>query len=181
VTEIKRLTPKLCGDFLRFFDNDAFSDNPDWAECYCCFFYFRDGEFERRTGEENRSYAEQAIKKGAMNGWLAYSVGEPVGWINVDDKRAYGRLEQTEGAERIMSIVCFTVSPMHRRKGIATALLETAVDGAKQQGFDFIEAYPVKGAETDALNYHGPLELYKRMGFEIVSEDESGWVIRKRL
>lgn len=178
--DIKRLTPELADDFLKFFDNDAFSDNPDWAECYCCFFYFKDGEFEERTGKDNRSYAQQAIKDGAMNGWLAYTGGEPVGWINADDKKSHVRLEQT-GEQKVLSIVCFTISPKYRRKGIATELLGAAIDGAIKDGFDYIEAYPAKDAKTDAHNYHGPLELYKKMGFEIAEDKQDNWIVRKYL
>ena len=92
--QIKRLTPKLAQDFLDFFDNVAFSDNPDWAECYCCFYYFGDEELRERTGAMNRSYAEKAIGRGQMSGFLAYIDGEPVGWVNANDKGAFARLEQ---------------------------------------------------------------------------------------
>ena len=179
--DVKKLTPELSGDFLRFFDNDAFSDNPDWAECYCCFFYFDDGEWSRRTAEMNRSHAKKAIKHGDMHGYLAYIEDEPVGWINADDKNAYARLEKDGGQEKVLSIVCFTVTPWHRRKGIAAKLLQAALDGAKKDGYDFAEAYPAKGAETDAHHYHGPLELYTKNGFEVISEEEDKWVVRKKL
>ncbi len=36
--DIRELTPALAGDYLAFFDGDAFADNPDWASCYCRFF-----------------------------------------------------------------------------------------------------------------------------------------------
>ena len=171
----------MAQDFLGFFDNDAFSDNPDWAECYCCFFYFCNDEWRKRTAEMNRSYAKKAIKYGNMNGYLAFADGKTVGWINADRKEAYARLEQTGGDEKILSIVCFTVTPWHRRKGIASKLLLAAIDGAKQDGYDIIEAYPVKAAKTDAHHYHGPLELYTKNGFEVVSEDDDKWVVRKKL
>ena len=33
--EIKKLTADLLDDWLYFFDNTAFSDNDNWAGCYC--------------------------------------------------------------------------------------------------------------------------------------------------
>jgi uncharacterized protein YndB with AHSA1/START domain len=35
---IRPLTPDRIDDFLRFFDHDAFADNPYWAHCYCTHF-----------------------------------------------------------------------------------------------------------------------------------------------
>ena len=34
---IKRLSPNLLDDFLYFFDDIAFRDNPEWSHCYCRF------------------------------------------------------------------------------------------------------------------------------------------------
>lgn len=35
---IRELTPDSLGDYPRYFDHDAFADNPAWASCYCNFF-----------------------------------------------------------------------------------------------------------------------------------------------
>ena len=39
---VKELTPSLRDDFLLFFDNVAFADNPDWGDCYCYTYQFSD-------------------------------------------------------------------------------------------------------------------------------------------
>jgi len=179
--EVRALCPERTEDFLSFFDNAAFTDNPDWSGCYCSFFYFCDEEFENRTGADNREFAKQAIKEADMNGYLAYADNKPVGWINADSKKSYKRLPKTQADEKVYSVVCFTIAPGYRRQGIAGMLLSAAIEGAQKKGYTCVEAYPVKDAKTDAHNYHGPLELYKRTGFEIVSETEDAWVIRKSL
>ncbi len=179
--DIKKLTPSLAQDFLGFFDDDAFSDNPDWSGCYCSFFYFGDDEWNERTGSMNRDFSEQAIISGSINGYLAYVDGKPAGWINADRKEAYARLEQNGGDKKVLSIVCFTVSPGHRRKGIAGKLLQAALEGAKREGYEAVEAYPAKEAATDAHNYHGPLELYTKNGFEVAEEKKDNYIVRKRL
>ncbi len=182
--EIKPLAPGLAEDFLRFFDFAAFSDNPDWAGCYCCFYHFGEKEWEARSGEENRAFAKEAIKSGKMRGYLAYLGTEPVGWINANDRGAYKRLEQMEDLEdggRILSVVCFTVAPECRRHGVATKLLAAAVDGAGKDGCDYVEAYPIKNAFTESLCYHGPIEMFKKEDFKTVKETESYRVVRKAL
>ena len=34
---VQPLTLARREDYMRFFDNDAFTDNPHWASCYCHF------------------------------------------------------------------------------------------------------------------------------------------------
>jgi len=48
---IQPLTPDLLGDWLAFFDQDAFADNPDWSGCYCQWFHVdhEQGDWESRT------------------------------------------------------------------------------------------------------------------------------------
>lgn len=180
----KPLSPGLLGDFLEFFDNDAFSDNPDWAGCYCCFYHCTDSMgWEKRTGAENRAAAQSMIKSGAMQGYLAYIGGRPAGWVNAGARENFARLSENpklpEGAN-VCSIVCFTISPSFRRVGIAKALLSAVLEGAKGK-FHFVEAYPLKGEQTQAMHYHGPLSMYEDAGFEIVKEFEKYFVVRKAL
>jgi hypothetical protein len=35
---INPLTAELLDDFVCFFDQVAFTDNPDWASCYCYYY-----------------------------------------------------------------------------------------------------------------------------------------------
>jgi hypothetical protein len=52
---VKELTPSLRDDFLFFFDNVAFADNPDWSDCYCYPFQFADrGRVENRRAASNQ-------------------------------------------------------------------------------------------------------------------------------
>jgi hypothetical protein len=44
-----------------------------------------------------------------------------------------------------------------------------------------VEAYPRKGAQSAAANYHGPLGMYRKAGFEPYREYEGYWIVRKQL
>ena len=72
--DICPLTPERRDDWLRFFDRDAFMDNPMWADCYCMFYRFSgtNEEWEHRTAKENREDQSQAIRGGEVSGLLAY-------------------------------------------------------------------------------------------------------------
>lgn len=178
--ETKPLAPELADDFLKFFDETAFSDNPDWAGCYCCFFYICSPGWEQRTPAQNREYAKQSISEGRMNGYLAYIDGDVAGWVNAGPRAAYARLGKGKEADNVCSVVCFTIAPAFRGKGIATRLLDAVLDGAKGK-FDYIEAYPLKGEQSTAMHYHGPLDMYLKSGFEIAEESEESWVVRLSL
>jgi GNAT superfamily N-acetyltransferase len=173
------LTAALADEYLKFFDGPAFSDNPDWAGCYCCFYHICSPEWEQRTGEQNREFAREAIANGSLNGYLAFIGNEPVGWVNAGKRESYARLaaEPLPEGDNICSVVCFTISPFHRRQGVAAKLLQAVIDGAKGK-YDYIEAYPLKGKQTAAFHYHGPLAMYEAAGFEAVSETKKYYVVR---
>jgi hypothetical protein len=85
--EIRPLTPELADDFLRFFDRDAFMDNPDWSGCYCLFYQFNGDNWDTATPEQNRATKEDLIRRGEAHGYLAYLDGTPVGWCHAAPAR----------------------------------------------------------------------------------------------
>lgn len=185
--DIRPLSEELLEDFLEFFDRDAFSDNPEWEGCYCCFYHIgNDAEWMESTAESNRNTSIDLIKRGEMRGYLAYCDGRPIGWCNVNDKLSFPRLMRNgeisgDDDKNTASVVCFVVSCAYRRKGIASLLLDRLCREYSQKGYEYLEAYPVKGEQTSARHYHGPFEMYERAGFEIFRELEKAYVVRKSL
>ena len=187
-----KLTAELLDDWLSYFDKDAFSSNEQWCGCYCMCYHWN-GElqkkrawgYDKNCAEFNRRQAIDFIKNGRMQGYLAYVQGNVVGWCNSNDKRAYDNVnfnfpkEIPDNGEKIKSIVCFSVSPEYRRCGVATALLEYVCKDAKVDGFEFVESYPFVHDENHA--YHGPLTMYKKVGFQLFREIEGCIVCRKIL
>lgn len=187
--KIKPLGPELIDDFLYFFDHIAFIDNPDWAVCYCHFYHFNGSnkEWTKRTGDENRNASINLIQSGKMNGYFAYLDNKPVGWCNANLKANFQKLSLLEELKttfdgKAASIVCFLISHLHRRKGIARKLLQYACTDLKDKGYDCIEAYPRKGEKlSEAHQYHGPLSLYRSEGFNIHKELKDFYIVRKNL
>ena len=185
--EIKKLNKDLTDDYLHFFDNIAFCDNPDWMGCYCCFFYYSDDKlWDSRSGRENRDTCIKLIGAGRLNGFLAYDGGEPIGWCNADAKSNYPRITDNpeiprDRLEKTGAIVCFTVDYRQRGKGVASALLKAACDDFSGKGYEQIEAYPHKHPQSEAQNYYGPLSLYEKNGFAPVREWGDHYIVRKVL
>lgn len=183
--KIKSLTPDILEDFLYFFENVGFSDNPDWATCYCHFYHFagKNKKFFKRTAEENRNTSKELILTGKMNGLIAYLDEKPVGWCNVNSKDNYAKIPYEEKSKaKIASLICFVVAPSHRKQGIARKLLRFACSSSQNNGYDLIEVYPQKGEElSDAHSYRGPISLYLSERFSIYKEFKDYYVMRKEL
>ncbi|HWT75001.1 MAG TPA: GNAT family N-acetyltransferase [Mobilitalea sp.] len=195
--EIKKLTPELTNDYIDYFENVAFTDNHEWAGCFCTFYHWTDElEAERKVHAESdgtcfmKGQAVKFIQNGTLQGYLAYENGSVVGWCNVNDKANFsGRSkekrpelwEDANTTDKVKAIVCYTIAPDMRRKGIATQLLKRICEDAVTEGYDYIEAYPGKDTNNIHRNYHGPMPLYEKFGFTLHKELEGEAVVRKYL
>jgi ribosomal protein S18 acetylase RimI-like enzyme len=183
--KIKKLSKELKDDYLHFFDDIAFCDNPAWSECYCTHFYYADGDnLDNITRKETRACVTDRMNNGKHNGFIAYLDNKPVGWVNADSKENYSRIIKNEEIDydkekKVGSIVCFVVDHNHRGKGIAKALLVEACRYLKENGYDCVESYPLKSPENDAENYHGPLKMYFDKGFVVTKELNNLSVVTK--
>lgn len=190
---IVRLSPEYLPDYLYFFEHVAHTDYPEWDRCYCLDYCAADNREEAATrfqdADVRREYAIRYVNEGVMQGYLAYTDGQVVGWCNANDRRpcmaCAGYQEMFHNREddglRVKSIFCFTVAPAMRGRHIATALLERVIADARKEGFDAVEGYPVQ-ADTDIYyNYHGHRELYRKLGFEEIGEGEGHLIMRKPL
>jgi len=162
---VKELTPSLRDDFLHFFDNVAFADDPEWSDCYCSAYHFANNKGKA----ESRRQASNQIEEDMMHGFLAYDSGKPVGWVNVAPRGTYPGVHWLMGpgpdnGERVGSIVCFVIASSHR-----------------SQGLEYAEAYPVKKPQSAAWDFPGPLSMYLKNGFNTHRDADWYLVVRKRL
>ena len=180
------LSPERLPDYLRFFDGDAFADNPKWASCYCQCFYEDHAKvvWQERTAEQNRAFACTRAADGTMQGYLAYDGDEVVGWCNAAPRNLVHALddEPVADADVVGAITCFVVRPQFRLRGVARTLLAAACDGLRAQGMQVVEAYPRPDAPTAAAQHFGPLSLYRSAGFVVErTESDGSVVVRKAL
>jgi GNAT superfamily N-acetyltransferase len=153
------------------------------SHCWCTWWRQTSAEFTRgieQHGEGNRALMESLVEAGAEPGLLAYRDGRPVGWVSVAPRIQFGRLlrsrrtgPQPEEATdaRVWSVVCFWIPRAERGKGVATMLLNKAVEHAKARGATAVEAYPVdasSGRHPAANLFTGTLAMFLRAGFHEV-------------
>lgn len=193
--KICKLTRDMADDYIDYFDNRAFSDDNIQKGCYCVWHHWTDKhEYERSLMPESerkyrkRDYAKELIQKGVLNGFAAFYENQIVGFCNADIKDNYFRLSRenhpdcwkgVHEKEKILSIVCFTVEPDMRRKGIAKALLDYACQYAEENGYSYVESYPPLG-KFSISDCGGSVSMYENKGFEII-DIPGGLIARKKL
>ena len=190
--EIRKLTPALAEDYVRFFDVTPHNQKHH-VKCYCvCWCGDKPEGMDCSTDEKRREAALQYVKTGKLQGYLAYSDDQVVGWCNANTKTdclqcisyryLLGSVPIDMSADmKTKSIFCFTVAPQMQRKGIATRLLERVCQEATKDGFDFVEAYPDKLFTAESEDFMGYAEMYQKNGFIAVHETDDKYVMRKAL
>ena len=173
--EIHPLTPDRLPDLAALFGQGG---DPKW--CWCSFFRVRNADFAHATADTNRKVLERAVDTTAADGrnpgLVVYRDGEPIGWVSVGPRDDYERLKHSKvlapiDDKPVWSIVCFVVSRKARNQGVARALLDAAVDYARQHGATLLEAYPVDtdGERVPAAHaFKGTVGMFERAGFEVV-------------
>jgi len=188
--EIRRLTPELADEYLRFFDETPHSTGKKEDKCYCvCWASTATKAEECSTAEKRRAVAKRYVETGLLQGYLAFSDREVVGWCNANTKsNCYQSLSWrmfmglvAKDDKKVKSVFCFSISPSYRGKGLATALLNHVCDDARREGFDFVEAYPNEKFADTEKDFMGPRKMFEQEGFVACYEAEGRIVMRKRL
>ena len=149
---------------------------------------YDDPEAQQNPGPASRKVAEQQISDGALRGYLAYDGGISIGWCNANDRANYPAepyyddvLFHAPAEMKEKAVVCFEIAPDHRRKGVATALLNQVITDAKAEGYAAVVGFPVMRKERYEWDNQGPIRLYEKTGFTKASEKDGKAVMRKIL
>jgi len=185
--EILPLTAERLADVATLFGQGG---DPKW--CWCSFYRLRNVDFASGSSEANRVVLEGAVERtsveGREPGLLAYRDGEVVGWVSVGPREDYERIVRSKvlgpiDERPVWSIVCFVVSRSARGTGVATALLDAAIDYAREHGATLAEAYPIEtdGSRVPAAQaYKGTVGMFQRAGFEIAARRQFNRTTRVR-
>ena len=169
---VRPLTPDRWDDLAALFEEGG---DPKW--CWCQFYRERGLNWSNSSADANRERLASLTRVGPPPGLVAYRDDRAVGWVSLAPRPAFDRLNHAKVLAPVddqpaWSIVCFVVSRKARGSGVATALLDGAVDWARSQGATLLEAYPAdtEGKKIPAANaYHGTLSMFESAGFEVVA------------
>lgn len=160
------------------------------AGCWCMYWRLEKGgkTSEASKGEPNRRAFMKLLKAGDAQGALAFADDAPVGWCSFGPRGEFQRLQRSrvlayEPAPETWSINCFYIAAGWRRRGIATALLATAIETAFARGASVLEAYPTPQRAGEnlaaAFAWTGTRALFTKAGFRPSPQNARVW-IKKR-
>jgi GNAT superfamily N-acetyltransferase len=158
--------------------------DPRW--CWCQFWRLRSKDFGAAKVPELRARLRAQAESSMPPGLVALEgEGEDaraVGWVSLGTRSDFKRIVRSKVIPAIddrpvWSIVCFAVSASARGQGVARALLDGAIDFARAQGAEALEAYPVVVDEGEGIHaesaFTGTLPMFKRVGFTVVADRAS--------
>lgn len=148
--------------------------------CWCQWpIVPRGGKLWRECqGERNKRAFRKEIEAGHVHGSLAFDGETCVGWCRYGPTADFPRLANspslnTDPPPGIWSIVCFYIPARHRGHGVASALLDHAIERMRSRGVRLIEAYPVPEKSFEgrpvppAFAWTGVVPMFRRSGFRV--------------
>jgi len=143
--------------------------------CWCMYWRIGSGYY-KRPREENRADFRKIVKRGPPPGLLAFDHDMPVGWCQVTPREDLTSLGRSSLLARVddrpvWSISCFYIKRSHRRLGVARALIEAAVQEARETGAPALEAYPIDTTKLTATwnLFTGVASVFRKAGFKTVA------------
>jgi len=180
-------------DASRFGDlATVLNPNGNDRACWCLAYRLTSSDNNALRGERRAERVRDLCSREPAPGVLAYLDGEVVGWCGVSPRDRLARLMRSRTIPLlddlpVWSVICFVVRPGHRRRGVTHALLDGAVEYAREQGAPAVEGYPVDtgGDRIDqAAAYVGTTTVFEVAGFrrvvrtQAVSDRHPRWLMR---
>ena len=168
----------------RFADIEVvFGERGVARRCFCMHWRRPDDGFGDERDNRDR-FADVAVE-GRPPGLLGYVGDDPVGWVQVGPRYEFPTLDRSRLLKRVddlepWSINCFVVRTGYRKRGVGAGLLSAAIAFAKVEGAEVIEAYPVDGPRSSAVDYFtGTLSMFDEHGFvEVIRRNDSRPIVR---
>ena len=124
------------------------------------------------------SHKKIHLESGKVPGILAYHQGKPVGWCAIAPRAETPVLDRSPTLkpvddEPVWSITCFFISKPYRRRRMTDLRIHAALDYARQNGAQIVEACPLRTEITKMLPYErymGIQSTFERAGFQLVAQ-----------
>jgi GNAT superfamily N-acetyltransferase len=141
--------------------------------CWCMFWKLPKRDFDLLTGDGTHQMQKSLVDQGVVPGLLAYEGEKAVGWIAIEPRKEYPRLERSRVLKpvdqaEVWSVTCFFTAKSHRRRGLTVELIREAVKFVASRGGKIIEAYPVEPKSSNApapFIYTGLPSAFLKAGF----------------
>jgi GNAT superfamily N-acetyltransferase len=155
-----------------------FSRMPTFNWCWCQHWRLRSKDMAAAKVPQLRERLHDQAQAPRPPGLVAFDGGRAVGWVSLGPRTDFERIFRsrvipTIDDRPVWSILCFAVSSEARGQGVARALLDAALDYARERGADALEAYPVAIDAGEPIHpdaaFTGTLPMFERAGFRVVA------------
>jgi GNAT superfamily N-acetyltransferase len=148
--------------------------------CFCQYFRLERKDYSACRSAARRDRLAELITTGERVGVLGSIDEVPVGWIGVGPRLGFARLRTSRAAKllpgddpaRIWSIVCVYLAREQRHQGLLQVLINRAVEWARDEKADLIEAYPEDDRDPatriDSRSFRGRVTTFEACGFTVV-------------
>lgn len=120
---------------------------------------------------------EYLISNRIMTGYIAHYKDEIFAYCNCGNKNKYAGLPQelrelktAPDDARVLSIMEIMVSNTYKNCGLEERVLAEALSRGKQHGYTHAEIYPFDNRLVTEEEFAAEIELYKKLGFEIIHD-----------
>ena len=154
---------------------------PIAGQCWCQYWVTRGGGYWAAGNDER---LRQQLVAGEVTALLASIEGRPAGWCRLGPRDSFDRLAHARTLAPVddlpvWSVVCFYVRPEAKRQGVASALLDAAVESARAAGAPALEGYAARPHHPNIDSYTGYLPMFLAAGFEHVRDGGRRAIVRK--
>lgn len=170
---VQPVTSETWPDMVRLFESEG-------SPHYCWCMPYRHPRSQDLDKPGRKAAMEALVATGTPVGVLAYDGAEPVAWASVAPRETFPKLKRSRvmpdvGDEGVWTITCMFVRRDWRDRGVTHALLEDAVEYARESGARVVEAYPWDTAGITATHM-GHSSIYEAADF--VPDEGRRWVRR---
>jgi GNAT superfamily N-acetyltransferase len=147
-----------------------------------------------RTRPERKAAMRTTVHAGRVPGLLAYVDGVPRGWVSVAPGLDFPGLQRSarpdEDLGPVYAITCLFVDPPLRSTGLASTMLDAAIEHARGQGAAAVLAFPKAelaphaqegGRAEEAFSFMGRRASFESRGFTQVRTAGKRLVMRLEL
>ena len=154
---------------LYHYQNAGYKHAPGWRSCYCQFYMMPPKEYTSSNRDTREAALLAQVADGRMQGYLALDDGTIVGWCLANRLSAFLRIPRmhavVDDPDQTAFIGCFVINHAYRNQGLATRLLQHALEDLRAQGFVQVLANPNAGSAKPERMFAGVPSMFEKAGF----------------
>jgi GNAT superfamily N-acetyltransferase len=154
---------------------------PESSVCWCLSWRLSAKENRALVGTQRAEKVRELCSRDLAPGVLAHLDGEVAGWAGIAPRAelhpfAHSRKIPHLDDLPVWSLWCIRVRPGFRKQGLTRALIDGAVDYARDSGAPCVESYPADnaGQRVDpTMAFVGTRSMFESAGFTKAADTDS--------